>query len=181
MDISMKNFHKIIFTASLLVFSISGYASELSNDRPWIFSDIYGGQLKISYQEDSSMYAVTVGDVTERVESCGNALLKLCIQSQDLDIAIPKEKPSVGESWRVRDGVYKLEYRLENLQFLGRVFEDVFVISTEREEWFAGKSLGLIRFKLFYSYTDGLIFLKVVSGPNADLFLISTQIPSIGS
>ena len=181
MDINMKNFHKIISIASLLVFSISGCASELSKNRSWTLSGIYGGQFKISYQKDSSMYAVTVGDVTVKVESCGDALLKLCIQSPSFDIVIPKKKPSVGESWQAGNGIYKLESRLDNMQFLGRVFEDVFVISSEREEWFTGRSLGLRRYELFYSYVDGLIFFKVISGPNAGLFLISTQIPSIGS
>lgn len=149
-----------------------------SEESKWLFSSIYGQSLWISYEPDESLYALTFGDVTEKVASCDSGSMKICFRSSVVDIAVPEKEPKVGEGWEIAGTTFSLVSVIENLELLDETFRDVLVIAVNRNLEFPSGHPGTRRFVLFYSYNDGLIAFQEGSDPGNGLF-IASKLPSI--
>lgn len=158
----------------LCMSAMKAYPSELK----WSFTSLVGQQIWISYQEKKSEYALTVGDVTQKVPSCEALSMQVCFSSSTVDLAIPRRKPNVGDTWSVAGTTWRVVAMIGNLELLGESYKDVFVV-------LATKNLlsrpGVRRQKVFYTYQHGLLAFQeeTENGPRG-AFIAST-LPSVGA
>lgn len=178
MAMLIKNFRNLFIITCLL----SSYKPAIATDTSWIYTTMLGQILKVEHMKDER-FSLAMNDITVRVDSCGrDSDYKVCLLSNFLDLAIPKHRPELGQSWKVRGTEFALQQILKELSILNNKYSNIYVIDVKRVQKFYLPNSDKIKFsRLFYSYETGLLaFQELDENRVYDVTFFSSMLPSLG-
>jgi hypothetical protein len=161
--------HVLIAAAALL-----GCAPASSADESFAFNSLAGRAAMVISQRDGppKEYAVRIYDTTVISEACDERLYRVCVYNDHIDFAVPLDPPQTDVIWKVHDAKFWVEKRIDRMELLNAVHNDLYLIRVERD-----LGLGVRRLLALYSYSEGLLSFWDLPGDDA---YVASKLPSLG-
>ncbi|TAJ93870.1 MAG: hypothetical protein EPO31_06730 [Gammaproteobacteria bacterium] len=186
MDIDYSKLRPVMCTVLVILCCLGWNTLVAADKNEWKFETLVGQTLVITHDEGRDEYSVRIGDVTEKVSSCGDGEAYIfCFQSGSLDMAIPVEQPDLAAVWTIGGTQFSVTAVIDDLQLLGRRFGKVYLLSVKKDmSYYLPGSKKTKLFQVIYSYDAGLLafseYLEQTGAANSPMFFAS-DIPSIGA
>ena len=167
----------LLLSLVLAAIACVGYAAD--GRQTWVFSSIYGHERTLS-RDVSGDYSISVVDVTAVVDDCDDGSYRVCFSSRYLAAAIPTEQPEKGSRWIVGPSTFSVLTIVEEAKVLGYDVRDLYVIDVERKP-VPPIDIVAHSFRLFFSYSDGLIGFGEIEDDTEPVFYFASNLPSLGA
>lgn len=156
----MERFLRIFLVPlSLIIFVNSARA--MDEDVSWSYvttgGDIY---VRIWLQPGGKSYGLSQGDVTMISPQCDYPQFRVCLWSDLMDLALPRNSVSVGDAWEFGRSTFAVVSGGFDLKIAGRPISDIYIIRVSFDPAIKGYQYKHFpdkrEFRLVYSNSDGL-------------------------
>ncbi len=165
-----------------IALSILGCSEHLQAVREeWKFSSLEGHGYRVRFTDGGGL-DVSVNDVTLVSNACdGVESFVVCSSNRYLPLVIPREEPSISESWTYGGRRHQLLTVVDAVDLLGLDLSDILVIDSVADDSRGQASGRGPQFRFFFSYSDGLIAFVEIHDQSAAATYLVNRLPSIGA
>ena len=163
----------------LALLAIASATDAAEGGESWAFTSLYGHKHTLT-QDAQGHYSISVADVTEKVKACKPKSYRLCFSSRYLSVAIPTDPPEKHSSWTVGAATFSVRAFVEESRILGNELHDLYIIDVRREPVPPLDTVAH-RFRLFFTYSDGLVAFGVQDERGELVPYLAPRLPSLGA
>jgi len=167
--------HSLLFSLCLFI-SFNGYSGDNApGKRVWLYQSVLGE--RVIFKESNGSISKQSYDVINTRMECFDERFVLCLQSSDLDIAIPHE---LTEMWQSDWSTYHLVKDKLTINLLGTEIEDYMIFQSIKKHILCKTTDHGCGTYIFYSYKHGPLGFDFLESDKWRTLYLSNQACNLG-